>query len=1193
MSGETHLTENQIELLLNGSADESTLAPWIEHLDGCLACRQRLLGFPSNSANVATHPSSADDPCPSPDAWARLALGMEGVAEPLTLLRHAASCASCAALLRAGLIDFGPPTASEAAELHALASASPHLRRTLAQRMAQQSEAQKVQAQASSDSAPRTKRHLSFLSADANVLTRRFAVTALGFAAVLALAASLIGYRHYTRSPQYAVKLLGQSYNQQRTMQLRVPFADDVPLMQTRGAAFSRPVPMIEAELAIERGLKHDPESALWLGAKAELRLLENDLPDAKRVIRRALEREPEDPQLLGLEGAIELQIAESGQRFAYAEAIESLTQALKRRPDDPVLIFNRAIAYEHNSLLLEAKEEWQRYLQIDSKSAWAAEARSHLSDITQRLEKQSSLKAPLLGPSDYVAHLRGDERARAIVLLRNEEYLTLALRTWLPRAYPLQGSADPDAIAAVQLLAQVNHEHGDDTLISLLSRAGTPGFADAVASLSSIYASLEGGIADEIERSADHTARDFARIDDRTGVGFAWLWRSIALQRAQHAPQCLQAAQKASTYFSEGAFIWPRALLLIEQSSCTAMQQRGKGTEFLEQAYSLTRNSLFPGVSMRAYSFMQDDAAEHGDIDAAWTGQTKVLAVYWNGGLPVSRAGQSYIYLARLASNSGFTALAAELWSRALSYSSGNPAILLAADYGEAASMALDDGDESTAQSRFLYSERLFASVPPSPQLRIYESVSRAGLAKIDLRHGDYASVIASLRDADTAVAETHSSVIAEQELPILALATMRAGGPQANDRADHLLAHALTLTGDPPNDYQKRVQWAVNNELTFRALVELRLRQSRPAAASQVWQAFRAAELNGDSAAVAATADYPPSTNSNEVAVSFFHAPYAGWYALVATKQGVRAYPLSISDADLTRDSKSFAELCSDPQSGRAALKREGTVLYSALFKPFNSELEQAHAISIQSDEVLAELPFAALADDTGTPLGLRFAIVRAPGSKPQHPLPAIARRDSALIVDAPAPQTDQYHFAALADAEIETENVSAHFEHAALLMDQHATVDAVLAHLATANVFHFTGHASAADASDELLLAGNDGKPYPFTAGSLRDMHLQSCALVVLSACSTDRRRVFGKPDANDLTSAFLAAGAAQVLSSHWDVDSQATGLFMRYFYDALLSGASAAESVRHAAEQLHSDPRYAHPYFWSAFELNARS
>ncbi|MCJ7627128.1 MAG: CHAT domain-containing protein [Longimicrobiales bacterium] len=97
-----------------------------------------------------------------------------------------------------------------------------------------------------------------------------------------------------------------------------------------------------------------------------------------------------------------------------------------------------------------------------------------------------------------------------------------------------------------------------------------------------------------------------------------------------------------------------------------------------------------------------------------------------------------------------------------------------------------------------------------------------------------------------------------------------------------------------------------------------------------------------------------------------------------------------------------------------------------------------------------------------------------------------------------------------------------------------------------------------------------------------------------LLTLSACETalgsDSR--WDVPPGDDwvsLASAFLGAGAANVVASLWRVEDLATADLMRSFYGHLAVGTDLAESLAKAQRELISNPVTAHPFYWAGFQL----
>src|SRR5579883_976001 len=92
--------------------------------------------------------------------------------------------------------------------------------------------------------------------------------------------------------------------------------------------------------------------------------------------------------------------------------------------------------------------------------------------------------------------------------------------------------------------------------------------------------------------------------------------------------------------------------------------------------------------------------------------------------------------------------------------------------------------------------------------------------------------------------------------------------------------------------------------------------------------------------------------------------------------------------------------------------------------------------------------------------------------------------------------------------------------------------------------------------------------------------------SIELLVLSACQTakgDRHSVLG------MAGVAVQAGARSTLASLWLVDADATAALMGNFYKGLKNGLSKAEALRQAQVSLLENPKYSHPYYWSAFSL----
>lgn len=115
-----------------------------------------------------------------------------------------------------------------------------------------------------------------------------------------------------------------------------------------------------------------------------------------------------------------------------------------------------------------------------------------------------------------------------------------------------------------------------------------------------------------------------------------------------------------------------------------------------------------------------------------------------------------------------------------------------------------------------------------------------------------------------------------------------------------------------------------------------------------------------------------------------------------------------------------------------------------------------------------------------------------------------------------------------------------------------------------------------------------AGDDGR---LTAAEMFGLPLDNSRLVVLSACDTGRAEATHGNEIIGLVRALIYAGAGTLVLSYWEVDSDATALWMQSLYQAALTR-PIAEAARVALMRVKSNPAYAHPYYWAAFAMVGR-
>ena len=139
---------------------------------------------------------------------------------------------------------------------------------------------------------------------------------------------------------------------------------------------------------------------------------------------------------------------------------------------------------------------------------------------------------------------------------------------------------------------------------------------------------------------------------------------------------------------------------------------------------------------------------------------------------------------------------------------------------------------------------------------------------------------------------------------------------------------------------------------------------------------------------------------------------------------------------------------------------------------------------------------------------------------------------------------------------------------------------------------DVIHFACHGIFNEKAPELSHLAltpdqkNDGK---LEMHEIFDLDWKGLSLVTMSACSSGNGKLGAGNDLVGLTRGFMFAGAPSILCSLWDVDDDATKVLMVNFYKNYLGGMSKPESLRRAQVAMMKNPKWSHPYYWSAFVL----
>jgi CHAT domain-containing protein len=145
-----------------------------------------------------------------------------------------------------------------------------------------------------------------------------------------------------------------------------------------------------------------------------------------------------------------------------------------------------------------------------------------------------------------------------------------------------------------------------------------------------------------------------------------------------------------------------------------------------------------------------------------------------------------------------------------------------------------------------------------------------------------------------------------------------------------------------------------------------------------------------------------------------------------------------------------------------------------------------------------------------------------------------------------------------------------------------------------MTNADVIHLSVHGkfnAAEPMLSYLSLAPGGTDDGRLTAAEMFGLPLDNSRLIVLSACETGRAEATHGNEVLGMVRALMYAGAGTLVLSYWEVDSDATALWMQTFYQAALT-TPMADAARTALQKVKSNPAYSHPYYWAAFAMVGR-
>lgn len=1044
------------------------------------------------------------------------------------------------------------------------------------------------------------------------------------FAVLLIAAVALVIYfNSSSRTDELAE--LRSIYRQARPTETRITEFDYAPLPQLRGA----PDPAETNRLRrIENNLIEATEktaNAQTFHALGIFNLTQRKYREAIKEFERAIKFDDKNAKVHNDLGVAHFELAKAGPKEKKFEdmalALEEFTKASNLDSNSLEALFNKSLALQELEMPHEAKESWARYLEKDSSSPWADEARRHLA----RIESERTLfKSPEQVLSDFLTAYRAHDEGRAQNihnetkgLLRGATVpLQLSQRYLLARqnGNETEGKESIKALKFIGAFEQA--QNGDSFFFELADFYAnvppemTAPLLQAHAHFSSGQAAIAnfkyaGAIA-EFERSRDL----FASRGDNCDAAVAELWAAQFLRdvaRVDEGRQRLVAViEKAESRHYKvllpPTYYWV-GLSAFSQSGLSETNQN------LKTALRLAESGHNAFAIQHANDALTANYAQLGELETALSYAGKMIN---NQGRYYQSETQYWRDKGTLADLS----IKLKFFSTALSLSKERVSIVREPP-GD--SSRLNNSLRQLAQAAQAGGDFEAALKYANESLQIArqrDDSNQNSLVAAEI-HGLLGELKSQTEDCEAALTQYDQALNLYRRLPEVTshLYRLHKGklfcfeklGRQAD--FDTELAAVLKLSEAyraTIREDASRQTFFANEQVVFDAATANALKTGDARKAFAFGEASRARSLLDfvESAKPIAEVERSFGAVTKPLSLAEIQARLPDQVQLLqyaVLPDRLALWIISKTRFDLVEKQITSAELETKIDRYQAAIlekapaaeiKQAGQELYELLIP---TGLTADKQICLVPDKSLHQLAFATLVSRDGKYLLQDYPLFYAPSASVLVMATENARskeqsaNESLLSIGNPEfDREENVNLADLRSAENEARTIAGGYHKSVELLGSAATREAFLKHFESATIIHFAGHFVAnrqSPANSKLLFAGGE-----LRSSELSTYKLPQSKLVVLSACETGFESYNKSEGAIGIARTLLAMGAPLVVASQWQVDSEPTkDLMIAFHRNRNHGGMPSALSLRRAQLEILSKEETQAPFYWAAFSL----
>jgi CHAT domain-containing protein len=1043
-----------------------------------------------------------------------------------------------------------------------------------------------------------------------------------------------------------AMLALNAAHKEQRIVEARISELGYAPARQLRGGT----QPEVDyasrnlAERLLLEAITERPDAASH-HALGRLYLAEGKLDEAQDQLEKALAMGGGGARLDSDFGALLLERGKAerpndvGRAAEYfGKSLEHLERALKADNSLPEALFNRALVYQHLRLP-QAKDAWRAYLEKDSASPWADEARRNLKMLEEQ-ERKTSQQGGQLHESFAKAYQAGDAEAAwaAIIRGRSRAGNIVVERLLDEHIDHAEGGHAAEAASRLRMLSFAGEieagragDHYTADLAALYGRAGD-GERKTLARARRIKrqgierynnSEFEAAIALLAEASSI-----FERAGNVCEALLAESWVGYCELRIPQVERSSGRFKRLSTIFEKKGYksLLAQSLHAMGDARTSddelsqALDYAGRALEVSEQIHDdvtkLRCLQLFVSMHLKFGNYVESLKYSHDAIGLAqtlpfdpkliWTFYHEVaLDFYWLN-LPAA-ALEFETEALRLAEESK--------WPIIISRSHSRLGVIHEArrDYDA----AILSGLRSIEAGQHVEGEKSRLSILSHASLRLghlyrqrrdfnralasYDNAMRM-FEQLDLdiyfyeaRKGRFLAF--SERGDDTTAGEELTEVLRlfeQYRVKIREERNRNSFFDVGQDIYDLATDFAYTRSGNSEQafDYAEASRARSLLNLVHTSSQVNDGGGSPDAKHPRVARPLPLSEFRGRL-----------PERSQLLYYSVLSDKLIAW---VITRDGFESHAQNIPAAELERKVTAYlrqvAKAGDDRETEDAA--RE---LYAILISPVEQWLSEGRQLCIVPDKMLSQLPYSALVSpESGKYLVERYTFIVSPSANV-----FVARTETARERGGPRaerllsvgnPSFSRRQFPDLDDlpsAGHEAERVASYY-NTTPLVGAAAREDRVRAAMANAEVLHLASHYVSDQRSpllSKLLLASEARAPGPardsdgvLQASEVYEMRLPRTRLVVLSACQSGVEQALRGEGAIGMARSFISAGVPLVIASLWPVETDsAAELMIKFHRYRKHDGLPSAEALRRAQQDMIRDPDASRrrPYAWASF------